>query len=145
MRSFTTRCASGLALMASACVLAMGAGSIAAAQEQAAPRTAFPKALGSQALSPETVMEATEIEIAPGHSSPSHRHRGGIYAYVLEGEIRSAIDGGDPVLYRTGDSWFEPDGAEHSFFENASDTERARFLAVRVGPPNTPPPASEEQ
>jgi quercetin dioxygenase-like cupin family protein len=105
-------------------------------QQSSQSRALATETLG--ALPEATVLNATEIEIGPGYSAPSHRHPGWVFVYVLEGEIRSRINDEPIVLYRAGDIWFEPNGAEHSFFENASATEPARFLVVRVGPPIEP-------
>jgi quercetin dioxygenase-like cupin family protein len=74
------------------------------------------------------------VDYTPGASSNPHRHARStfIYAYVLSGEIRSAIDGEPPRLYRAGESWFESPGAHHRVSANASDTQSARLLAVFI-------------
>lgn len=55
-----------------------------------------------------------------------------IYAYVLEGEIRSSVDGSPPQIYHVGESWYEAPGAHHTISENASASKPARLLAVFV-------------
>ena len=74
------------------------------------------------------------VEYPPGASSASHRHASSafIYAYVLSGEVRSAVDGEPARVYRAGESWFESPGAHHRVSANASDTESARLLAVFI-------------
>ncbi|WP_439648301.1 cupin domain-containing protein [Acuticoccus kalidii] len=74
------------------------------------------------------------VEYAPGGTSPAHTHPNSafIYATVLEGTIRSAVNGGPVTVYRAGDSWSEFPGDHHSVSENASQTEPARLLAVFV-------------
>ena len=74
------------------------------------------------------------VDYPPGASSASHRHARSafIYAYVLSGEIRSAVDGEPARVYRPGESWFESPGAHHRVSANASDTESARLLAVLI-------------
>lgn len=114
---------------------AAGCATLAAGQDGAAQQNARFQVLATQAVAEATVLSAAETTIEPGYSAPSHRHDGSIFAYVLEGEIRSRIDDGPIVLYRAGESWFEAEGVEHSYFENASATEPARFLVVRIGPP----------
>ena len=55
-----------------------------------------------------------------------------IYATVLEGAIRSSVNNGPTVTYRTGESFSEMPGDRHSVSENASKTEPAKLLAVFV-------------
>jgi len=74
------------------------------------------------------------VEYEPGGSSPAHTHPSSafIYATVLEGTIRSQVNGGPVVTYQTGDSFSEFPGDHHGVSENASKTKRARLLAVFV-------------
>ncbi|UWU17535.1 cupin domain-containing protein (plasmid) [Rhizobium sullae] len=74
------------------------------------------------------------VEYEPGGTSPAHTHPNSafIYATVLEGAIRSQVNDGPVVTYKTGESWSEFPGDRHSVSENASTTERARLLAVFV-------------
>ena len=74
------------------------------------------------------------VDYPPGASSEAHRHARSafIYAYVLSGEIRSAVDGEPARIYRAGESWFEDPGAHHRVSANASDIEPARLLAVFI-------------
>ena len=74
------------------------------------------------------------VEYAPGGSSPAHTHAKSafIYATVLEGAIRSSVNNGPVVIYRTGQSLSEMPGDLHSVSENASKTEPAKLLAVFV-------------
>lgn len=77
---------------------------------------------------------AVVVEYPPSARSVPHRHAGSafIYAYVLEGEIRSQVDDEPVRVYRPGEGWFEPPGAHHRVSENASDTRSARLLAIFV-------------
>ena len=74
------------------------------------------------------------VDYPPGASSAAHRHARSafIYAHVLSGEIRSAVDGEPAQVYRAGESWFENPGAHHRVSANASDTEPALLLAVFI-------------
>ena len=74
------------------------------------------------------------VEYGPGGSSPAHTHPNSafIYATVLEGAIRSSVNNGPVVTYRTGQSFSEMPGDLHSVSENASKTEPAKLLAVFV-------------
>jgi quercetin dioxygenase-like cupin family protein len=77
---------------------------------------------------------AVEVLYAPGGASPSHTHPKSafIYAYVLSGEIISAVDGEKPRLYRADEGWHEVPGAHHRVSRNASATEPAKLLAIFV-------------
>lgn len=80
-------------------------------------------------------MIVVRVGYAPGEKTPAHTHEKSafIMAYVLEGAIRSQVEGGGPArVYRAGETWFENPGAHHVVSENASDTEPASLLAVFV-------------
>ena len=82
---------------------------------------------------PGNSMTAFVVDYAPGGKSPSHHHSGSVFAYVLEGEIRSQIsDGQPPKVYKAGEFFYEPPGSSHLVSENASDTKPAKLLAVFV-------------
>jgi quercetin dioxygenase-like cupin family protein len=74
------------------------------------------------------------VEYPAGASSASHRHSQSafIFAYVLEGEIRSQVDKAPERIYKAGESWFENPGAHHAVSANVSDTKPARLLAVFI-------------
>ncbi len=79
-------------------------------------------------------LTAVVVELAPGAKAASHRHAGIVFAYVLEGTVRSQLNGGEVIDYRAGQSWVEPPGAEHTLTENPSQTLPARLLAVFIAP-----------
>ena len=83
---------------------------------------------------PGKAVTLVEVAYAPGASSPPHRHHASasILAYVVEGEIRSAVEGGEERVYRVGETWFEPPGSHHTVSANASATAPARLLAFIV-------------
>ena len=74
------------------------------------------------------------VEYGPGGTSSAHTHPTSafIYATVLEGAIRSSVNNGPAVTYRSGESFSEMPGDRHSVSENASKTEPAKLLAVFV-------------
>jgi quercetin dioxygenase-like cupin family protein len=80
---------------------------------------------------------AVEVVYPPGASSPPHRHPASafVYAYVVSGEIVSAVDDQRPRVYRAGESWSEAPGARHRVSRNASMTKPAKLLAVFVKDP----------
>lgn len=77
---------------------------------------------------------ALEVMYPPGAASASHSHPRSafIYAYVLSGEIVSAVDDEKPRIYRTGEGWHELPGAHHRVSRNASTTKPAKLLAVFI-------------
>ncbi len=79
-------------------------------------------------------MRGVLVEYEPGGFSSGHVHPTSafIYATVLEGAIRSQVNGGPILTYRAGESFSELPGDVHGVSENASDTEPARLLAVFV-------------
>jgi quercetin dioxygenase-like cupin family protein len=83
---------------------------------------------------PGKAVTLVEVAYAPGGSSPAHRHHASasILACVVEGEIRSAVNGGEERVYRAGETWFEPPGSHHTVSANASATAPARLLAFIV-------------
>jgi quercetin dioxygenase-like cupin family protein len=74
------------------------------------------------------------VEYAPGGTSPAHTHPNSafIYATILEGAIRSQVNGGPVTTYHAGENFSEFPGDHHAVSENASKTKPARLLAVFV-------------
>lgn len=74
------------------------------------------------------------VEYGPGGYSPRHTHAQSafIYATVLEGAIRSQINGGPVTTYGVGQSFSELPGDRHGVSANASETQPAKLLAVFV-------------
>ena len=83
---------------------------------------------------PGKTLVAIEVLYPPGAASPSHTHPKSafIYAYVLSGEVISAVDDEKPRIYRAGESWHEVPGAQHRVSRNASATKPAKLLVVFV-------------
>ncbi|MGI5143764.1 cupin domain-containing protein [Streptomyces sp. CA-106110] len=73
------------------------------------------------------------VEFPPSTRAVPHRHgKAFVYAYVLEGTIRSQLDNGPVRTYRAGEQWAEPPNSYHALTENASSTEPTKLLAVIV-------------
>ena len=79
-------------------------------------------------------LRTVTVSYPPRGSAGAHRHAKSayIYAYVLEGEIRSQVEGEPARIYRPGEFWTEHPGAHHVVSENASETRGAKLLAVFV-------------
>ena len=140
-------------LAAGAAILAAAA-TPAAAQEPAQGTTQEPARATTEGGSvlPETIkplfehelpnvpgkaLIAIEVLFPPGAASPPHRHPASafIYAYVVSGEIVSAVDDEKPRVYRAGESWHEAPGAHHLVTRNSSRTKPAKLLAIFVADP----------
>jgi quercetin dioxygenase-like cupin family protein len=107
----------------------------------AQPAGARVRQVGKQALAgPFAGMEASLVEVSypPGGRSAEHRHPGFIVGYVLEGQIRFAINHETPRVLRTGEMFYEPTGALHSTSENAQPGMPAKILAFMVAPAGIP-------
>lgn len=132
--------AGGLAL----CVaLAVGALSvqqaIGAAGETVTP--VFSEALPNL---PGNSLTAVVVDYAPGGASGSHHHAGSVFAYVLDGAIRSQLDDGSEMVYQAGESFFEKPGTHHVVSANASATAPARLLAIIVAETGATPTVFDE-
>jgi quercetin dioxygenase-like cupin family protein len=75
-------------------------------------------------------MTALEITYAPGEVDRAHRHPGFVFGYVLEGDLRFKVDGGEETVYHTGQMFYEKPGSVHRVSANASATKPVRFLAM---------------
>ncbi len=83
---------------------------------------------------PAQTLTAVVVNLAPEAKTASHRHAGIVFVYVLEGTVRSQLNSGEIIEYRTGQSWSEPPGTVHSFMENPSRTKPSRLLATIIAP-----------
>ncbi|MGY6026485.1 cupin domain-containing protein [Streptomyces spinosirectus] len=73
------------------------------------------------------------VDFPPQAKAMPHRHgQAFVYAYVLEGTVRSKLDDKPVTTYHRGENWVEQPGAHHVLTENASRTEPAKLLVVFV-------------
>jgi len=79
-------------------------------------------------------LKGVVVDYEPGGASPSHTHAPSaiIYATVIEGAVHCQLNNGPVRTYRAGENWTEMPGDHHNISANASQTERARVLAVFV-------------
>jgi quercetin dioxygenase-like cupin family protein len=86
---------------------------------------------------PGKALIAVEVMFPPGAVSPpdTHPKSAFIYAYVLSGEIVSAIDDEKPHVYQAGESWYEAPGAHHLVTRNPSMDKPAKLLVVFIADP----------
>ncbi|MFC4017438.1 cupin domain-containing protein [Micromonospora sp. GCM10011542] len=73
------------------------------------------------------------VELPPNASAAPHRHgQAFVYAYVLEGAVRSKLDDKPVTTYHQGENWVEQPGTDHVLTENVSQTQPAKLLVVFV-------------
>jgi quercetin dioxygenase-like cupin family protein len=78
-----------------------------------------PVATHAIADAPGKTLTSILLTVPPGAKSNAHRHAGVVFGYVVEGAVCSQITGdAGLVLYRKGDSFFEPPGSTHMAFTN---------------------------
>ena len=109
----------------------VGVGAAIAADENSKATLVYEHALPNV---PGKSIKGVLVEYGPGASSSAHTHAKSafIYATVLEGAIRSSVNDGPVVTYRTGESFSEMPGDRHSVSESASQSAPAKLLAVFV-------------
>lgn len=114
-----------------------GTGSTKGPDGHAQVRTAFtgglPGMVGDRLRT--TVLEVT---YEPGGASAPHRHPCPVVGYVVQGHLRTQVEGGRVAVYRAGESFFEAPNALHRVSANASDDKPVRFLAIFTCDRETP-------
>jgi quercetin dioxygenase-like cupin family protein len=105
-----------------------------------APEPSAPRRTGELARYPLTgTLEGhdavlVELNFGPGVSAPEHRHPGFVLGYVLDGQMRSAINHAADEVVPAGGTFFEPTGALHTAFGSANPDAPVRILAFLVVP-----------
>ena len=86
-----------------------------------------------------------QVDYAPGEKDEPHSHPCTVIGYVAQGLIRFQVKGGTEVVYKAGESFYEPPNGVHQVSANGSDKEPARLIAFFVCDHDTPltvPPAN---
>lgn len=78
------------------------------------------------------------VTLAPGQSAAAHLHPGSIFAYVLEGQVVSQLEGQEAKTYSAGQSWYEPPRVHHLVTRNPSTTQPAKLLVWAIVGPQDP-------
>jgi len=79
-----------------------------------------------------------ELNFQPGVSAPEHRHPGPIIGYVVDGQMRTAINHEPDQIVSAGGTFFEPHGALHTAFSSAQPDAPVHAVAVLVVPSGSP-------
>jgi quercetin dioxygenase-like cupin family protein len=93
------------------------------------------KPLLQQALPnvPGQTFTSAVVDFPPNARANPHTHgQAFVYAYVLEGTIRTQLNDKPVTTYHQGENWVEQPGAHHVLTENTSKTEPAKLLVVFV-------------
>ena len=69
-----------------------------------------------------------------GTASAGHRHPGPVLGYVIEGQMRFAINNGPAQVIPAGGTFFEPFGAVHTTSGSASSDAPARGVVFMIVP-----------
>ena len=81
-----------------------------------------------------------ELNIPPGRTSPGpgHRHPGAVLGYVVEGQMRFAINNEAEKVLPVGGTFFEPSGAVHTTNGSARSDGPTRAVVFMLVPKGSP-------
>lgn len=79
-----------------------------------------------------------EVRYGPGEASTPHTHPCAVVGYVVEGSLRTQVQGQPEVVYKAGQSFYEAPNGVHLVSANASSTEPAKLLAYLICDHDTP-------
>lgn len=73
-----------------------------------------------------------EVRYGPGEASAPHSHPCAVLGYVVEGSLRTQVEGQPEAVYQAGESFYEAPNAVHLVSANASATKPAKFAAYMI-------------
>lgn len=73
-----------------------------------------------------------EVRYGPGEASTPHSHPCAVVGYVVEGSLRTQVQGEPEMIYKAGQSFYESPNGVHLVSANASAAEPAKFLAYFI-------------
>jgi quercetin dioxygenase-like cupin family protein len=81
-----------------------------------------------------------ELNMPPGRtaSGPGHRHPGAVLGYVVEGQMRFAINNEPEQVLPVGKTFFEPAGAVHTTNASARTDGPTRAVVFMLVPKGSP-------
>jgi quercetin dioxygenase-like cupin family protein len=77
-------------------------------------------------------LKLVEVTYGPAAASKPHSHPCPVVGYVVEGVLRSRVEGEAEAAYRAGESFYERANSVHAVSANASGSARTKLLAVFV-------------
>jgi len=79
-----------------------------------------------------------EVRYGPGEAAMPHSHPCAVVGYVVEGSLHTQVQGESDMIYKAGQSFYEPPNGVHLVSANASTTEPAKLLAYFICDRDTP-------
>jgi quercetin dioxygenase-like cupin family protein len=76
--------------------------------------------------------------IPAGAGAKPHRHNSHVFVYVLAGSYATQVAGGERVVLRPGETFYELPSDEHVVSANASNTEPAKILVFMLKDKDAP-------
>ena len=73
-----------------------------------------------------------EVNYGPGEASSPHSHPCAVIGYVVEGALRTQVNGESETIYKAGESFYEAPNGVHFVSANASSTEPAKLVAYLI-------------
>jgi quercetin dioxygenase-like cupin family protein len=70
-----------------------------------------------------------EVQYGPGEASLPHSHPCDVIGYVVEGTLRTQVQGEPEMIYKAGESFYEAPNSVHLVSANASQKVPLRFIA----------------
>lgn len=78
-------------------------------------------------------MESSLITVAPQYTDTlSHLHDGELFGYVMEGSVEIGLNHKAPVLFKTGEMFYEKRNIIHSFLKNPDEHTTTRILLITI-------------
>jgi quercetin dioxygenase-like cupin family protein len=79
-----------------------------------------------------------EVNYGPGEASAPHSHPCAVIGYVVEGTLRTEVQGQPEMTYKAGETFYEAPNGVHLISANASSTEPAKLVAYFICDHDTP-------
>ncbi len=119
---------------------AIGSGGGAVNPATAAPATSV-KVISCEPLptAPGKTITTMMVDFPPLAYSAPHRHPGSVTAIVMDGTVRSQMEGGPVVNYQKGQTWMEAPYQLHAMAGNPDPVKPAQLLAIFVTDSNCGP------
>jgi quercetin dioxygenase-like cupin family protein len=128
--------------MAAASLLPIDLNAQTSAAQAPAPRTPAPELARHALTGPFEGWDVVLVELNPtpgrGGSGPGHRHPGPVLGYVVEGQMRFAINHEAERVLPAGSTFFEPFGAVHTTSGSARSDGPTRAVVFMLVPKGSP-------
>ena len=79
-----------------------------------------------------------EVNYGPGEASSPHSHPCAVIGYIVDGAIRTQVEGEPEMTYKAGESFYEAPNGVHLVSANASSTQPAKLVVYLICDHDTP-------